>query len=134
MPVISCDLFGGQECQNPAPLDIMPCYINRTEVTDQMWHVTVRINQPENWEKCFCLNPGLAAMPQSHQPPFKLPQHWKKNVVLQGGRIMATEMKFRQQFILSLQMFSTQNNLQVPDLDKSQLCAGLWELLIIDNL
>lgn len=30
---------------------------------------------------------------------------------------MATEMRFRQQFIFSLQMFSRQNNLQVPDLD-----------------
>lgn len=52
------------------------------------------------------------------QPLFKL--LWrplKKNVVVQGGKIMATEMRWRQRFTFSRQMFSAQHNLQVPDLD-----------------
>lgn len=52
------------------------------------------------------------------QPLFKL--LWrplKKNVVVQGGKIMATKMRCRQRFTCSRQMFSARHNLQVPDLD-----------------
>lgn len=42
---------------------------------------------------------------------------------------MATEMRFRQQFVFSLQMFSTHNHLQVPGLDKLscvQVFGNCW--------